>query len=322
MDYLNIENLLHGNMTEKEIIYYEELMHIGQILNNPDITFFNKIAEVLLYEFNKYRQIGKNYFSIQDIMAMTINPMDIPPSIVDIRKVERLIDCLVFLSKNLITKQGIAELYPEFSDLHLQSYVLWDILYDETTNSYNYDILDIFNMANSKDVEKIKKKIRKGVYGNYKKFKSHLDQLANDGLLTYVRYKEEKNRFIKVYGKTNSQRYLGRLKDFESTYKFKIDKYIFNRLKQMRKDNIYSYNGLDIIEILDLKEVLAPILYSRIQNGNFFWKGLKGEFKRISRMKKGPARSTRKDVFIFRYERYSERIIRLWHLESAQSVAF
>jgi len=284
--------------------YLEELLEINEILEKDYLSYYDRMSKVLLYEFKKYRQVCKNYFSLTEYFNFMVD--EIPPQQSEIRKVEKLIDCLVLLSKNLISANGISELYSEFSDLNLHKLILW-------CPDKNSDVREIFSAAPSSEILALKKEIKKSVYGNYKRFFSHLEKLISLGNLTYPIYKIEKERFFSVYGKEKSKKYLGRLFNFEREFKFKIDKYTFNRIKTLRRENILSIDGIDAYELLDLRENIAPVYWHRISK--VLWNGIKGEYNKIRRIKNSKVKDLRKGVFIFRYNKYSTRInnLKLWH---------
>lgn len=280
--------------------YLERLEYIYSILRKDNLSIYDRISKIIIYEYDIYREIFKNFFTLSEYLDIITT--DIPPSIVEIRKIERLVECIVYISKYKLSKNGLREKYPEFSTL-LEKYILWDI-------NEQSSILEIYNCLESSDILKLKKKIKKGTYGNYKKFFEYLSNIPN---LTYNQFKVEKKKFLSVYGKEKSKKYLNRLLNFEMTTKFKIDSYIFNRIKKLRERNIISRSGLDINELIDLKENIAPVYWSRIPS--ILWGGLKSEYKKISKIKNKKRKKDRIDVFIFRYNKYSTRInnLKLWH---------
>lgn len=283
--------------------YLEELLEINEILEKDYLSYFDRISRILLFEFKRYRQIGKNYFSLDEYNNLLLSSTEIPPLQSEIRKTEKLIECLVFLSANRITTFGISELYPELAELELEKLILWNP--DE-----NSDVREIFFSAPSKDILKLRKKIKKGVYGNYKRF---MEYLSSNNNLTYSKYKQEKERFIAVYGREKSKKYLSRLYDFERKKKFKIDSSIFNKIKNLRQKNIMSIDGIDTYDLLDLREKIAPIYWHRISK--VLWNGIKGEYNKIRRINNPNIQKIRKEVFIIRYNKYSNRInnLKLWH---------
>lgn len=283
-------------------LYLDELIEINNILERDYLSYYDRMSKVLLYEFKKYRQVGKNYFSLTEYFDIICNA-DIPPKQSEIRKTEKLIECLVFLSKNLITNAGIEELYPELTNLELHKLILWN-------PDANSDVRDIFNSAPSSDILTLRKKLKKGVYGNYKRF---MEYLHSNNSLSYANYKVEKERFLSVYGKEKSKKYLGRLFDFERNFKFKIDSYTYNKIKTLRRHNIISMDGIDTFDLIDLKENIAPVYWSRIPK--ILWNGIKGEYTKIRRIKNEHIKNIRKSVFIFRYNKYSDRInnLKSWH---------
>lgn len=284
--------------------YLEELADINEILQKDNLSIYDRIFKVILYEFDIYREIFKNYFSLEEYLSMVEIADDIPPTITEIRKIERLVDCLVNISKYKLTKVGLREKYPELATI-LEKYIIWDI-------NEKSSIQEIYNCVESSDIIKLKKKIKKGIYGNFKKFYNHLLEIQD---LTYQRYREEREIFLSVYGREKSKKYLSRLYNFEMNTKFKIDSYLFNRIKALRERNILSIDGIDIYDLIDLRENIAPIYWHRIPR--IIWNGFKKEYNKIKRIRNLERKITRKGVFIFRYNHYSDRIkdLKLWHLD-------
>lgn len=284
--------------------YLEELADINEILQKDNLSIYDRIFKVILYEFDIYREIFKNYFSLEEYLSMVEIADDIPPTITEIRKIERLVDCLVNISKYKLTKVGLREKYPELATI-LEKYIIWDI-------NEKSSIQEIYNCVESSDIIKLKKKIKKGIYGNFKEFYNHLLEIQD---LTYQRYREEREIFLSVYGREKSKKYLSRLYNFEMNTKFKIDSYLFNRIKALRERNILSIDGIDIYDLIDLRENIAPIYWHRIPR--IIWNGLKKEYNKIKRIHNIERKTTRKGVFIFRYTHYSDRIkdLKLWHLD-------
>lgn len=285
--------------------YQEELITIGNILQKNYLSIYDRLYQVIIYEFENYREILKKYFSLQEYFDMIVS--EIPPSQIEIRKLEKLVECLQYISKNKLSRLGLREKYPEFSK-ELNKYILWDI-------NESSQLMEIYSAVETSDIIKLKKKFKKSVYGNYKKFIEHLNELYKSGNLTYKLFKEEREKFLSVYGREKSKKYFSRLYTYEYSTKFKIDSYLFNRIKTLRKKNIYSLEGMDVYDLIDIKENIAPIYWSNINR--VFWKGLKREYNRILKTPSKKKKIQKMSVFIFRYNKYSDRIktLKLWHLD-------
>lgn len=285
--------------------YQEELITIGNILQKNYLSIYDRLYQVIIYEFENYREILKKYFSLQEYFDMVVS--EIPPSQIEIRKLEKLVECLQYISKNKLSRFGLREKYPEFSK-ELNKYILWDI-------NESSQLMEIYSAVETSDIIKLKKKFKKSVYGNYKKFIEHLNELYKSGNLTYKLFKEEREKFLSVYGGEKSKKYFSRLYKYEYSTKFKIDSYLFNRIKTLRKKNIYSLEGMDVYDLIDIKENIAPIYWSNINR--VFWKGLKREYYRILKTQSKEKKIQKMSVFIFRYNEYSDRIkkLKLWHLD-------
>lgn len=260
----------------------EEREKINKIILDPTKRIGNKLEKILIIqEFSTNSKLF--HFDYESLLSILIsNNNNIPPTKSEIDRINSLNDLIWYIKNDLITNIGIKEKYPTFS--YLSKYIIGNPLnYYLQTDKY----FCLQKMVKSSDViESIKsiKKIR---------LKTFLKNCQN---ITYVEFKEKRKNWESI---NNSKKHKDELDKFELSHKFKIDKYTFNYLKQLKRKNQTDINSLEYTELLELQIIISPIYWDRINK--FLWGGFTKELKSLKRERNKKRFSIRLEVFLQRY---------------------
>lgn len=282
-DFNYLYSIYPGEVGERE--------QINKILLNKNIKKSKKIEEILIIQsFSKNRTIF--HLSYEELLniVLQLDNNNIPPTNYDFKRLKKLQELINLIKHDLITITGIKEKYTEFS--FLSDYILMDPLefYKKSNN-----ISAINNMIECSEVIEYKSNLKKI------RLNTFIKKIQN---ISYTEFKKERKNFEAIHGR---KKYKHKLDYLENTIKFKLDPYCLKKLKELRKKNVIS--TIHWYDLADLQIHLPPIYWNRIPK--LLWKGLKGEFKRIKRIKNPELKKLRISMFISRYIQYSSRLEKL-----------
>lgn len=272
----------------------EEREKINQIILNPTQRIGNKIERILIIqEFSTNSKLF--HLDYETLLSVLISQNDgIPPTKSEITRIDNLQDLIFYIKNDLITKKGIEEKYPNFS--YLKKYIIGNPLefYIKTKKYFS-----IMEMVKSSDVLESIKKIKKI------RLNTFLKECQN---VTYLEFKEKRKNWEAINKNKHKE-----LNDFELSHKFKIDNYCFNYLKKLKRKNQLNLSSLEINELLELQNIIAPIYWDRINK--FLWNSFTKELKSLRREKNKERFNTRLNVFLQRYNFLpKDRILKLLHV--------
>lgn len=213
---------------------------------------------------------------------------NLPPTDAENTRLGKLTELITLIKKDLITKIGIYEFYPEWK--YLDKYIIGNIL----------KCADYYHLSQMKLSVDVKLALESYKKITFTRFKNKVVK----GNLSYIEFKKERRCFESMYP---GNKYKEKLNSLELNTKFKITKYCISLIKKLRYQTIYNIDIVNVDLLLDLQQNIAPIYWNRIDKT--LWRGIK-EFKSIVRLKEinFEKYDTRKKIFLDRYIFFYDRL--------------
>lgn len=262
--------------------------------SKPTLTHFEAIREILLLGIEHPHDL-EFYPPFETLYAILGTPLTVE----EVQHCNSLIVLKNYLRKDLISRKGVEELYPDIAKRIIKARLTFDPinLYKRGKNIYH-----LYQMVRSSDVKQCIEKL--GVPSRYTTPSKFINWVKRNRF-TYPKSKHFLEEY-KIFD--NRPESWHRINSFFSTHKFPITEKSISLLKKIRRKKIYG-EKISYWEMDSLSGELGAVNFSRVSK--IIWKGLSKEYKSIYRMPEGNKREARFQTLLKYYSRHRNWILRV-----------
>lgn len=231
---------------------------VNDILLNTTLSNFTKLEEIILLSIEYHPHT--EYLPPFETLYSVVESQSLSLTVEEIKSIRELLHLRYLINKDLISRRGVKELYPQYSNRILKSRLKFDPI-----NIYKRgkDILHLFSMVETSDVVKLKSKIKP----------LSLRQLFNKAKrLTYPEF----TYWCDVYRLFHGNKDDAKIFEFERNHKFKLTPKSIYLLKTIRRKKILG-EPISYFDLSSLERELGSFNFYRVPK--IIWKGLSKEIK-------------------------------------------
>lgn len=288
-DIINVDGFF--NINSEEAILRRR---VNSVLFNTESSNFEKLEEIILLTID-YHNHTKYIPNFEELCYLVEESQKENKKLLTAEEISTLSELITLrsnLKNDLISKNGLKELYPQYYKRVTKNRLKFDPL-----NLYKRggDIIHLFNMVETSDVLKIKNKVKPP---NLKKVLNNLKNITHKQFLYEV----------EIFSLWNESVALKKLEQVSNEHKFKITPDAIKLLKKLRRQKIFG-EPISFFDLSELEREIGSVNFRRVPK--ILWKGFKKELLTIYRCNNLDVRRDRLEVLLKYYHNHKGWILSL-----------